>query len=137
MQQVKLTRDKMMPMIFEACPSFIPKYEAEVEYYEGEVILYNLLGDLATHLRELHRQGKESEFPAVSAIVEQWLIEGDDYVINAAVIGFLESIQNTWNDEDTTPEEFVPYLQPLSKKWWDYLNDWWDGKELPKEYPAL
>ena len=50
----------------------------------------------------------------------------DKYVREAATIGILENIQNTNLHEQTTPNQFVEYLQPISLKSWYKLYDLWE-----------
>lgn len=71
-------------------------------------------------------QGKTETFPKIFEVVEQWHIEGDSYVQEAATIGFLEALQNI----NTEPEHFRQFLGPESEKWWDKLNRFWDKGEL-------
>jgi len=40
----------------------------------------------------------------------------------------LEGIQNVWASHNVDPEQFVRYLLPESVKWWQSLNDFWNGK---------
>jgi hypothetical protein len=40
----------------------------------------------------------------------------------------LEAIQNVTLNSDLNPNVFSKYLKPESHKWWDNLNDFWDGK---------
>jgi len=51
------------------------------------------------------------------------LLEGDDYVRELAIHGFLEGFQTS-----DRPDDFVPYLLPVSKWWWEELELFWDSK---------
>ena len=87
-----------------------------------------VLGTLAEHLLGLHQQRDHREFLAVARAIERLHLEGDDYVRNAATIGFLEGIQNVWGNSGTDPEDFFPLLLPESARWWKQLNLFWEGK---------
>lgn len=56
--------------------------------------LYVFLGELAHRGVPLLAGGDRARFSAIFAVVERWLVEGDPYVKEAAVIGFLEGVQN-------------------------------------------
>lgn len=116
-----ITREQVMPLLIEACPSF-----RATSANEGS--LYVSLGDFAHHLLLLYRQRHTEEFPAVAQIIERFQAEGDSSVREAVTIGLLEGIQNVWRNEGTDPELFVRHLLPVSTKWWRSLNDFWAGK---------
>lgn len=122
-----ITKDQMIPLLLEACPSFQADVEAHRNDY-GEEILYVVLGDFAHHLLSLFRQHQIDKLPAVGRVIERLYVEGDSYVREAATIGLLEGIQNVWSNQGGEPEVFVSYLLPVSAKWWQSLNDFWDGK---------
>jgi len=117
----------MIPLLVEACPSFQSVLEEHRKYYDEE-IPYVVLGDFARHLLQLHQQHQAEVFPTVARVIERLHVEGDHYVQEAATIGLLEGIQNVWGNEGTDPELFVRHLLPVSAKWWQSLNDFWDGK---------
>ena len=110
-----------MPLLLEACPSFRPVWEYDLDDDDRE-LAYICLGCFAGHLLELHRQGRRDEFGAVAEVVEKLHVDGDHYVREAATIGLLEGIQNVWGNCGVDPEEFRPFLLPESAKWWDQLN---------------
>ncbi len=122
-----ITKDQMIPLLLEACPSFQADVDAHRSDY-GEEIPYVLLGDFVHHLLYLFRQHQADKLRAVARVIERLHVEGDSYVREAATIGLLEGIQNVWSNQGVEPEVFVPYLLPISAKWWQSLNDFWDGK---------
>ena len=127
-----ITRDTMFTPLLTACPSFQAQWDAFCEEYTDEtphLPHYIALGDLAHHLVTLYKAGKTSEFNSVFAVVERWHLEGDDYVREAATIGFLEGLQNVAGNKGLDPEVFVPWLHPESKKWWDELDKFWERVE--------
>ena len=123
-----ITKEQVMPLFLEACPSFIEKWKEHRAFYEGEDLLYVDLGEFARHLVELYKLNRTDEFPAVFEVIERLHLEGDAYVKEAATIGMLEGIQNVAGNSGVDPEEFSRYLKPESAKWWRQLNDFWDGK---------
>lgn len=116
-----IVKDQIMPLLREACPSCRgPFDDADLLYVE--------LGNFARHLLKLHLEERSEEFEAVARVIERLHIEGDAYVREAATIGLLEAVQNAWANQGTDPEVFGQHLLPESRKWWQSLNDFWDGK---------
>jgi hypothetical protein len=117
-----------MEMLVDACPSFKGKWDAYVNGPDyDEDLLYISLGEFTHHIVELMRHRETKEFLEIFKVVEKLLIDGDSYVKEATTIGLLEGIQNTSSDH-FDPELFVAYLLPETKKWWQKLNDFWNGK---------
>jgi hypothetical protein len=69
------------------------------------------------------------EFPAVFNVIEQLVSEGDPYVKNLAVIGYIEGFQmGTVASAGLDPErDFRPWLRSRSQVWWSRLNRAWGG----------
>ena len=147
----------MLPLLVEACPSFRRAYEQFVEEWRdyvpapiedfppssrevvrraravlkphyGELPLYLALTDLARHLIAMLERGETGSFTEIFSLVERLIIEGDDYVRDAAAVGLLEDLQNGGLHHQTKPEDFEPYLLPVSASKWQWLNDLWAGK---------
>jgi hypothetical protein len=125
---VMITKEQVMPLLLNACPSFSKRWEEHRAFYEEEELLYVDLGEFAHHLVELQQTSRTQEFPAVFEIIERMHLEGDHYVKEAATIGMLEGIQNVAGNSRVEPEEFLQYLKPESVRWWRQLNDFWEAK---------
>ena len=123
-----ITKEQVMPLFLEACPSFTERWKDHRAFYGDDHLLYIDLGELAHHLIELHKSNRTDEFAAVFEVIERLHLDGDAYVKEAATIGMLEGIQNIAGNSDVNPEEFAGYLKPESAKWWQRLNDFWEGK---------
>jgi hypothetical protein len=123
-----ITKEQVMPLLLNACPSFTEKWAKHSAYWEDENLLYIDLGQFAHHLIELHKGNQIVEFPAVFEVVEKLHLEGNDYVKEAATIGLLEGIQNIASNTNLNAEEFIQYLKPESAKWWKQLDSFWEGK---------
>lgn len=122
-----ITKEKLIPMLVEAIPSFRSIREDHLKEYDEE-IPYVLLGDLARHLLELHHRNETVCFSKVAQVIELLYKEGNPYVREAVTVGLLEGIQNVWGNNGVNPELFLPYLLPESAKWWNSLNKFWNGK---------
>lgn len=119
-----ITTDQVMQNILGACPSFKQDWEAS----DNHELLYVVMGDLARHLLELQRSGQTKELKALAETIESMHLEGTDDVKTLATIGLLEGIQNIWRNNDCDPEIFAGYLLPESRKCWDNLNAFWNGR---------
>jgi hypothetical protein len=124
-----IAKAEVFPIILAACPSFRARYEASVAE-DGADLLYIHAGALAAHLLALHRAGDREEFPAVGAAIERLHTDGDHSVRELMTIGVLEGIQNVWGNSGAQPDQFLPFLGPLSTTAWHDLNRFWAG-EIP------
>lgn len=111
-------------MLLNACPSFRDTWEASLKRSDASR-LYISLGEFARHLRELYLRDQVGEFAAVAVVIERFHVEGSAYVKEAASVGLLEAIQNSWRGNGIDPEEFARYLKPESARWWKSLNEFW------------
>jgi hypothetical protein len=129
-----IARSEMMGVLLNACPSFEVRWQEFQEEWRDEEIelpLYLVLSDFARHLIEMVERGETVGFPAVFAAVERLPIEGEHYVQEAATVGLLEDLQNlNLHQNGTDPEQFRPYLGPVSARWWDKLYRFWRHGEL-------
>lgn len=105
----------IIPLIILAVPS-LKKHLADPLHS-----VYGALGDLAVYVAEKYQRGDLTELPRIFNLIERLHKDGDEFVKEAATIGFLESLQN----RSSNAEEYVQFLGPESKRWWDILNDFW------------
>ncbi len=66
--------------------------------------------------------GKTDEIRSIFSVVEQLILEGDPYVREAAIIGLLEDLQNGNLHQTTQPKDFIPFLPPESRFWWEKVD---------------
>jgi len=131
-----ITKDNMIPRMLVALPSFQPKWDsflnewkAATEDQLGDPLpLYLLLAELAGHLIKKLEDGDSVELAAAFQEIEEWQVDGDSYVYEAAVVGVLEDLQNTHLHRSTTPDQFERFLGARSKISWAELNSFWGGK---------
>ena len=124
----EITKEQVMPLLLQACPSFFKKLKEHQEYCGEVESLYSELGELADHLIDLYNQNQTQEFPVVFKKVEELHIKGDHYVREATIIGLLEGIQNLAGNQGLDPEVFLQFLEPETAKWWRTLNRFWNGE---------
>lgn len=130
-----ITPDQVMPLLLKACPSFTDTWlSIEEENKDDSVpagrLLYLDAGDFVRHLAGLKGAGTTDEFNAVFDVIERLVVEGDDYVSNLGVIGFIEGFQmHTVTSFGLDPEiHFRPHLRPISHAWWIRVNRFWAGE---------
>ncbi|GLX66594.1 DUF7674 family protein [Paenibacillus glycanilyticus] len=127
----EISKSKVMELILQACPSYKKQWDEYVQknYKNGdEQLLYIDLANFATYFVDLYKHNKISEFPSVFDVIELLLTNGDDFVKEAASIGLLEDLQNRLLNNEINTNVFNQYLKQESLKWWNHLNDLWDGK---------
>lgn len=133
-----ITREGVEALLLQACPSFVDNPD-RLEWHkdwdsdpEQEPPLYLLVADFIRHLTRLNAEGKRNEFDMVFALIDDLHRHGDDYVKALATVGFLEDLQNTnLHPEGSRPEDFIPYLRPVSRWWWEEVELFWEGKVVP------
>jgi hypothetical protein len=93
--------------------------------------MYGALAEFVRHLSIVLAQGDRETVQQVFSVVEQLLLEGNQYVREAATVGIIEDLQNSNLHSGTTPEQFVQFLLPESRKWWDKVSAFWsNGRPL-------
>ncbi len=122
-----IQRQDMFVPLLAADPDFQPLWDAFREEWRDELELpeYLALADLARHLVAKLASWDTSRFDAIFDVIERWHVEGDDYVREAATIGLLENLQNTNIHDITEPDDFIPWLRPQSRRWWDKVDAFW------------
>jgi len=126
--------DEVMPLLLEACPSFASSWSESLVENADDSSPTGRLGyvdaaDFIRHLVALRLANDTDEFSAVFDVIERLVLEGDQYVSELAVIGYLEGCQMmTVTARGLDPEQdFRPWLRPESEKWWKRINRFWAG----------
>ena len=94
-------------------------------------------GWIVDRLADRLASGNTDGFDALFDLVERLIVDGDDYVRNLGVIGYLEGMQTqTVTSKGVDPEAFRPWLRPLSLKYWAAIHDFWEaGTPIPDIQP--
>ena len=151
-----IERSQVVSLVIEKIPSFREPYdkwfeqegtaliEGNNEQEKADFLTRARKGDssgvpiylmpLPNHLLKLHQQGNITELETAAELIEQCVVDGDQYVSEWAVIGVLEGIQNGWSEYGS--EKFIPYLKPKSLEAWNELDDFWmqTGKFERKDF---
>jgi hypothetical protein len=128
-----ISRDQVSGCVAKACPSF-EKSDLWAEYWkhygdEPEPQNFTFITAFVRHVIELKATGRAEELPATFDLIEDFIVRGDSYVHNLAIVGFLEDLQNdNLHTGGTTHQTFEEYLHPYSKWWWEELNWFWAAK---------
>jgi hypothetical protein len=135
-----ITAADVMPLLLRACPSFALVWaEVEGENVDEDSPANRLgyldAGDFVRDLVALKLSDQTKEFPAVFEVIERLICEGDDYVQNLGVIGYVEGFQMmTVTAAGLDPDsDFRPYLRPKSEESWEALNQAWTQPPPPPE----
>ena len=131
-----IERNQVEALMLNACPSFVENQDRLAWHSdwdeEADPPLYLLGADFVRHLTALNAMGNRNDFPAVFQVIEDLHTQGDHYVRELATVGLLEDLQNTsQHPEGSKPEDFIPYLLPVSKWWWEEVELFWQGKVTP------
>lgn len=123
----------MLRLLVEACPTFEKEWRQFLTESadEAELPCYLAIGQFARHLSAVLAEGNEPVLSQVFYILERLLKEGDSYVREAAVLGIIEDLQNTQLHSGTNPEQYLRFLLPESRRWWDRVEAFWtEGRPL-------
>lgn len=128
-----LDRETFLSPLLDAYPGFRPQWEEFEAMWSGEntaAPYYILIGDLVQECSTLLRGNREAELARIFSVVERWLLEGDRYVHDIAIVGFLEDLQNTNLHRGTHPSDFERFLGPEGAYWWKKVDRFWSAREL-------
>ncbi len=120
-----------------ACPSFQADWDLFLEDWkdnleesgtkdEGGLPLYLAFSELADHLIARLENNDTDNFQSVFQVVEEWVVNGNHYESEAAVVGLVEDLTAEHRYKKAKPERFLQWLGPQSKKWWFEVIDFWD-----------
>ena len=104
----------------------------KLEYsdYENERNDFMDMSAISRHLISLMQKNDTSDFIMFFTSVEKVLNKCDTDTEELIVTGLLESIQNNAIDNKIDiSDSFDIWLQPTTKKRWNELIDFWDGKQ--------
>lgn len=74
-----VSKDEMMPLLIDACPSFKSTFDSLIEIHGGVDIVLSL-DDLADHIFILYSNGENQKLEKVSEVIEKLKLEGDNEV---------------------------------------------------------
>lgn len=95
---------------------------------ESELSDSRAMRELGSHVVELFENGRALEIRPAFEFAEHLIAGGTESERQAAIIGFLETVQNVASHRTCGARAFEPFLGPESAKGWSQLNDVWRGK---------
>ncbi|MES2440683.1 MAG: hypothetical protein V4584_16575 [Verrucomicrobiota bacterium] len=113
-----ISTEHILPTLVDVFPAFAPDSES-VD------LPYVILGEFASFVIDIYEAGDETELRKAVELIEFLHTDGDSFVREAATIGLLEGIQNSWLTRGAIPQGFEDSLLPESRVWWDSLNGFW------------
>ena len=127
----KIHAGQVPALVLDACPSFAVVWDEIVEEHTdrgspGGRLGYLDAGCLVAHLADRLLTGDTVDFDAVFDLIERLITDGDPYVSELGVIGYLEGMQMaTVSSRGVDPEAFRPWLRPVSSAYWEAINRFW------------
>jgi hypothetical protein len=126
-----IAKAAMFKPMLAALPSFISAWDdlvkeeaafsADLGEVDRPVPIYRGLECLSAHLAK-SLDGKQSrDLDRAFDIIEQWIVDGDPYVKEAATIGLFERIKHAKGPKSSFKMQFRDCLRPASRKTWDAL----------------
>jgi hypothetical protein len=122
----------MLPLLVDACPSFEPEWQRfKTDYTDDpERFLYVALAPFTQCLSRALAAGDTKTLRRVFDLLERLIVDGDANVQEAAVVGIIKNLQNSTLHDQTTPDDYVPYLMPESQRWWGKVQTFWTNGRL-------
>lgn len=101
-----------------------------------EVSDLRLMSELGSHVVDLFEAGQAEDVRPAFEFAEQLLVSGPDGERHAAMVGFLEAVQNVASHRKCGSAAFESFLGPSSQRAWTELNNVWQGKKSLAEVVA-
>jgi hypothetical protein len=111
--------------ITHAYPSIATKLSALAT---DEVSDSRLMAELASHIVDSFEAGNVEDARPAFELAERMIAAGADEERHAAIVGFLETVQNVASHRRLGPTAFERFLGPFSQRAWAELNEVWKGK---------
>ena len=94
------------------------------------------MAELGRHVVDLFQAGRSEEVRPAFSLAERLIAEGSEVERRAAVVGFLETVQNVASHGHCGAAAFTGFLGPRSQAAWSELNEIWKGKTSLAEVVA-
>lgn len=95
-----------------------------------------LMAELGSHVVDLVQAGRTEEVRPAFSLAERLIASGTEVERHAAIVGFLETVQNVGSHRACGAAAFTTFLGPLSQRAWAELNEAWKGKTTLAEVVA-
>jgi hypothetical protein len=126
-----------MSRIVDAIRKSYPVLTNDPSFFSStEISESQSMGELAFHVVGLFEAKRLEEIPPAFKLAEEMISTGSEAEKHAAIVGFLETVQNVSSHRSFGATVFEPYLGPLSKESWIELIAQWSGKSTLAEVVA-
>jgi hypothetical protein len=95
------------------------------------------MAELGSHVVDLFEQARINDVRPAFNLAESFIATGTEAERNAAIVGFLETVQNVASHRRCGTAVFMEFLGPLSRTAWTELNRVWQGKTSLAEVVAF
>lgn len=102
-------------------------WDTNIEEYAG---IYTVFSSLARYVEKLLENNQKEEIQNIFNLVEKWHINGDEYIQEAATIGFIEEIISLNPKHSMEDENFLPFMGSESKKWASQVKEFWNSGKI-------
>jgi hypothetical protein len=119
--------DNVSKILIKNFPDII---EDALFLYDEETLEYMVSSDFARYIKKKFDEDNMEKVKKCLEFIELLLINGTQETRVLAIVGYLEDLQNVTGGSQTMDkyEIIYDYLGIELKKWWDKLNEFWDGK---------
>ena len=96
---------------------------------EKELLEYLVASDFARYIINIIDENNIEKIKKCFKFIELLYLNGTKKTKELATIGYLEDIQNMTGGNETVEKYKIinAYLGIETKKWWDKLNEYWNG----------
>lgn len=127
-----------MSRILKEVTQAYPSISNELSYLPAEELSDSrLMAELASHVVDLFEAGRAKEVRAAFDLAEDLIAGGQESERHAAVVGFLETVQNVASHRKCGAMAFEQFLGPTSQNAWAELAEVWKGKASLAEVVAM
>lgn len=128
MQMSRIHREvaRLYPAFAAARSSVDPTEESDLR----------LLADLASEVVGEFEKGRVEVVQPAFGMAEQLIATGTEAERDAAILGFLETVQNVASHRDCGSSALEIFLGPMSQQAWAQLTEVWKGKSSLAEVTA-
>ena len=95
-----------------------------------------LMAELGSHVVDLFAAGCPGDIEPAFSLAEEFVRAGSEEEKHAAIVGFLETVQNAASHREFGAAAFERFLGPSSQTAWTDLNEQWKGKTSLAEVVA-
>lgn len=116
---------RILTEIKSAYPSLGTALSSSPEYETSDS---RLMAELASYVVDSFEAGHTEDIRPAFELAERLIATGPDEERHAAVVGFLETVQNVASHRKCGSTAFEYLLGPMSQRAWAELTEMWKGK---------